>query len=188
MSDIIRRAIKEIAGSKQPRPFAFTAEVAEVEGEVCTLFPSDGGPPIYEVRLSPVLDGGSLGIRAYPKPGSQALAVWLDEQVACVLEASEYDQILIAMPNGSVNIEEDRITIQADQVIIEGGTYTVDLDGSGVGISSATDSLAQVLSALVQQLQVMAPIAAAPGSPCVPNPADVAAFSLISTRLQNLLK
>lgn len=181
MSDVIRRAIREIAGSEQATSRAFTATVVEVEGEVCELLPDDGGPPVYDARLRPVIDGAETGILMIPAADARVLAIWLDDQTACVLAASAYDRYEIALENANVSLESGK-------VVVVGQSSTVELAGDGILIQKGSETLLGLLNDLLTQLTVMAPISAAPGAPSVPNPVDVTQFNLIKTRFQTLLK
>lgn len=96
MSDIIRNAIQEIAGTKY-KSFDLetgTVEAVDKTARTCDVKPSDGSATIYDVRLQATPEQ-TQGILRVPKAGTSICIGWISEEVAIMVEADEYDEIII---------------------------------------------------------------------------------------------
>lgn len=168
MSERVRHLIRQIAGG-QRQIFTGVASQIDSQSGTCSVSPSDGGPPYFEVSLKPHPDASAFII---PVEGSEVVCAQLTDQYVVVIMVSDPETVVV---DARVSIK-----LQAPNTEIE-LTQGVKIEANGL-------SLKTILTNLLTALQTLAPLSAAPGSPCVPNPTDIAKFQTYSTQIQSLLK
>lgn len=157
----IRRRLIEIAGNHGPLQTVL-AKVNSVHESEMTCDLDDDGVLIYDVRLTPVITGNET-IAIYPKVGSMALAVRIEDDDEWMLLSCE---------------KADKYRITANDCIIE-------MDSSGIKISKGSESLKAILSDLITAIKALTvPTGTGPSG----TPINSTAFTAISNRLTQLLK
>lgn len=128
------------------------------------------------------------------------VSLTVGQRVAVVCDEDDVDGIVVGgyysakdskptVPSGGAVIEVGGTTIKYDSsgnVEISKGAVKMTIQADGVSIENGGDSLKSVLSDLITQINLMTHTVTAVGSPTGP-PLNAAAFSSISTRIQNLL-
>lgn len=167
MSERVRQAIRDLAKSRQI--FTGVASQIDLEAGTCSVSPSDGGPPYFEVAF---------------KPHPSAISYFVPDEQSEVVCAQLTDQyvIVVSCAKPKLVVVEGTNEVQLNAINTE-----ITLSG-GVKIEANNQSLKTILVDLLTALQQLAPISAAPGSPCAPNPADITKMQALSTRIQSLLK
>lgn len=182
MSEQVGSALRTLLGT---RPAASTGVASEVDqqAKTCTVTPHDGNPPVYNVRYA-LLDNAPTYV--IPAEGSEVIYTHLSDQVAVILHTDQVQEVSWKVGDTVAVLSSDQVQITG-KLTTQAGTSKFSVSDAGIGIEANGQSLASVLQELVSALQVLAPIAAAPGSPCVPNPADVAKLTLIASKLSLVL-
>lgn len=165
MSEQVRNAVRRLGAQS----VIFTGQAKQVSTDTCTVEPSDGGPPFFDVALKA---HPSAKIYTIPTEGSEVVCAKITEQVVVVIGVSQAKQIVIESE------QDTAITV---------GTSKIAVAGNGLMMEAGGETLKGILTDLLSALEVFAPLAAAPGSPCAPNPADIASVQIIKTKLQLLL-
>lgn len=169
MSERVRAAVRRLAKG-QPVIFTGQAEQVDVGAGTCSVIPSDGGPPYFEVSLKAHPDAKAYVL---PVEGSEVVCAQLTDQVVIVIGVAQPDIVIMEGEN---------------KIMIKAWNSSLEVESDGIGIKAGGQSLKTVLNDLLTALQTLAPISAAPGSPCVPNPIDVGKFQAMTAQLQLLLK
>jgi hypothetical protein len=198
MSNRVGSAIRDLLGETQHVGSGVATDV-DMQAKTCTVLPDDGNPPIYDVRFALLPD---VHFYAAPADKSPVIYAHISRQVAVVLHCDTPKEVVVntgdtrviwtaqgwavERPDAALDVT-DHVEISA-ALVVEKGLTTLEVDAEGVGIKANSQSLATILGDLISAIQTLAPIAAAPGSPCVPSPADIAKLTLIAQRLNLVLK
>lgn len=96
--EVLKRFIK----GQQKWPM-LTGTIKAVDGELCDVDPSDGGPTIFSVRIKPAVNNNEYGVIAYPKVKSPCVIGELDgdPNKYVLLQCEQIDHMLIKMAGGS---------------------------------------------------------------------------------------
>lgn len=121
---------------------------------------------IFDVRLRAAVDNSTNGLTLYP-----AVDSW----------------VLIANLGGSVSEWAVIATTEVDKVVIKTDTSTIEMAADGVKIARGLENLKSVLDDMLAAIKLITVTCAAPGSPST-TPLNFAAFDLLETRINNLLK
>lgn len=163
-NDIIE-GLKMLTGYNR-RTRVIAAKVVAVSQSYATCDVQDqDGVVLYDVRLRAATDGETSGHVCLPDVGAWVLIANLDGAQAWAVVATE------KLSKYSVEIE----------------TSLLEMDEDGVKIQRGADDLKSVLSDLLSALEVLTVTCAAPGSPSTP-PVNLASFTTLKTRVNNLLK
>jgi hypothetical protein len=180
MSERVRTAIRKLA---QGRPGIFTGQAYDVGTDTCTVIPSDGGPPYYDVRLKPHPEAPAFQI---PAEGSEVVCAQMGEQAIVVVMVADPERVVIEVGD-SMMIESEQASVLIDSEINLRAGAELRLASSGASLQAGGQSLKQILSDLLTTLKTLAPLSTTPGNPTAPNPADIAKLQALETRLNLLL-
>lgn len=176
-----------------PIKFGFVSSLDESLCRVRVNFPDDQIPSPW----LPVVVAGSSGDKFYhlPKVNTHVVCMMSDDMETGVVMGAIYDSSNQA-PSGST---KDKSLVQfadgskisysttASELNIEVGTITIQANATGLDISKGGESLKQILSDILTQLQAETHTSTSPGSPTSP-PLNLAAYALIQARLNNLFQ
>lgn len=156
--ELIREGIKKLGGKTGPTcTMLGTVKSVNQEEYTCVIYDEDTDTEEPDVRLRPVLDG-SESITTFPKVGSWALAIRIED---------DEDWMLVAA--GEIDKWEMKI-----------GTTRIKQDATGLVIQKGSDNLKDILSSLIDE--VMKIVVLQGTSP------NVAALGQIKTKVLNVLK
>lgn len=161
----IRKALAAFSGQYGPAPtiLATVTSVNEAE-QTCVLTDDDNDGTVYnDVRLRPVIDGNS-STAIIPLVGTWGLAIMIEG-------GQDAEWMLIGAG-------------QITKLIVMCGTFQFEVTNTGFKIASATDSLKQILSDLITDIQAIT-VTTPDGPSSVPN--NAAQFEDITARIEELL-
>lgn len=137
---------------------------------------------IFDVRLRASVNDSTDGVTVYPSVGSWVLIVNLGGSAIeyAVIATTEVDRVL-------VKIDDTTIDADAQGVQMAFGNANVAIDTNGIGVQRGGENLKSVLNDLLTAITQLTVTCAAPGSPSTP-PINLASFTALQTRVNNLLK
>lgn len=124
------------------------------------------GNEIFEVRLRAAVDELQDGVTVFPSVDS-----W----------------VLIANLGGSASEWAVISTTEVEKVLIKTDACSLEIAADGVAINRGFENLKSVLNDMLAAIKLITVTCAAPGSPST-TPLNFAAFDLLETRINNLLK
>ncbi len=142
-----------------------------------TVRPSDDSEPIEQVRLAAVT-GSSDGMLLYPEADSDVVIGCIDGPGEWVLlSAGKITKAMIKIGSVSYEMTDNKVSIQNGNVVL-------DISNTAFKISTAGESLFDLLKDLLTYLSVLTvPTPSGPSGV----PTNIADFSNLLTRLNNLL-
>lgn len=142
MTDV-KEVLKRFVKGQQRWPL-ITGKVKALDGELCDVDPSDGGPTIFSVRIKPAVNNAAFGVIAYPKVSSPCVIGELDgdPNKYVLLQCERIDHMLVKMDGGAV------LELRA------GGVVAINDDDYGglVKVQELRQDLAKV-NAILQAIQ-----------------------------------
>lgn len=157
LEQIIKQAIRKHAGNIQVKQ-VLSGVVSDVGESTCTV-EREGSPTLFDVRLNAIDDSLESCFTIFPKPGSRVLVA--------VIENMNAEAVLLRCS-------------EVERVKVEIGDTKFDIDASGFTILRDEESLLEVLSDLITELQKVVVVVGT--SPNVPE------LELIKQRLKQILK
>ena len=180
----IARALRSLAGQKQTLVIPAQVKKIDKDNLTCTV---EFESLEYEARLTAIVDSNG---------GRSAILPKQDSWVLCVpVAGNEADLVVIAYSEiESISIVHDNVKITTDStgVVIENGQTKLQIQNNEINIISAgkveikgLESLKTILDDLITQITMLTvPTGVGPSGV----PINSAAFNLIKTRLNNVLK
>lgn|GEM_PF-1832194 len=137
---------------------------------------------IFDVRIRAAVDELEDGVTIYPAVDSWVLIANLGGSGAewAVIATTEVEKVAVKIGTTQIDADEQGVSITHS-------SGTVAIDTNGIGIERGGENLKDVLSDLLTAIKLITVTCAAPGSPST-TPLNFASFSLLETRINNLLK
>ena len=180
---------------KKEMPGTFAAKVLSVDTEkgICSIEADE--LEYDQVRLAAVINPTNAHY-IIPSVDSQVLVSSLEDDLNLlyVVAYSEVAAMNVTINNTSIAINENQIVIDhngnklkinANGHLLTSDQATYRLDGQGHSIKNGSENLAQILADLLQAIQQIT-VTNSAGPSGVPN--NVAAFTALQPRIENLLK
>lgn len=114
MSEEIRQAIRELAGTTQFRPHSITGKVLQVNKKELTIDvqPSEGSPEFFNVRLRAVSDQKYKGLYCIPKKGSEVVVTLLDAHTGYAALCAEIEKQVCLIDETEQTLEANKLQIK----------------------------------------------------------------------------
>ena len=119
MSEIVRKAIKEIAGKQDIVMMSGTVEAVDENNRTCDVLPNDGSSLIYDVWLQG-LTGLEDGMVVIPAKDSKAVVGMLDKHNAVLLSVSVVDKLIIKIDGQDIELDKSGLKWVVQQNSLKG--------------------------------------------------------------------